>query len=74
MKTMKIAINGIHDISEFITRASEIESAVIVRKGSISVDGASLIGMMSLDTAGGIIVEYPEDAHDFENFLAEFAI
>jgi hypothetical protein len=59
---------------EIVKQASRISyGAVIVKRGHRTVDGSSLLGMLSLDTAGGIKVSYPDDAHDFEDFLLKFA-
>lgn len=72
MKSVKINIAGIYDVTEFVKHASEVSPGVNVRKGSQYIDGASLMSMMSLDTTGGVIVEYPADARDFENFISKF--
>lgn len=74
MKTVKIDINGIYDITEFVRQATKVDSGVTVYKGSVAIDGASLVGMMSLDTTGGIDVEYPETALDFDDFISNFII
>ncbi len=74
MKTVKIDINGIYDITEFVRQATKVDSGVTVYKGSVAIDGASLVGMMSLDTTGGIDVEYPETALDFDDFVSNFII
>ena len=72
MKTLKINIAGIYDITQFVKFASEVKPGVNVRKGSQCIDGASIMGMMALDTTGGIIVEYPADAKDFEDYISNF--
>ena len=73
MKKTVIKLNEIYDISLFIEKASRVkEPGVIVRKGSVVLDGTSLIGMLSLDTKDGITVEYPDNEIEFETFIKEF--
>jgi hypothetical protein len=36
------------------------------------IDGSSLMGMLNLDTTHGIIVEYPQDDQDFDDFVQKF--
>lgn len=73
MKKVKIQISGMYDITQFIEHASKVEEpGVIVYKGSTMIDGSSLMGMLNLDTTHGIIVEYPQDAQDFDDFVQKF--
>lgn len=66
-----IKISGIHDIAEFVTYASEVNGDVCVQRGRFIIDGKSLMGMLSIDTSEGVIVEYPEDAA-FSEYLKKF--
>lgn len=73
MKKVKISISGVYDITQFVEHATKVEGpGVNVYKGSLIIDGTSLMGMLSLDTSRGIEVEYPQEAKDFENFLQQF--
>lgn len=73
MKKIKIHISGVYDITQFVEHAAKVESqGVNVYKGKIMLDGASLMGMLALDTSPGIEVEYPDNAKDFEDFLQQF--
>ena len=72
MKTLKIDINGVYDISEFVNQAAKVKGDVVVRRGSRSVDATSLMGMLSLDTTGGIEVTFPQEAFEFEIYLSKY--
>lgn len=73
MKTIKIKNLSINDITHFVELANKVEEpGVIVKKGKITIDGSSLMGMLALDTSGGIEVTYPTTANEFNNFIQQF--
>lgn len=73
MKKIKIHISGMNDITNFVKEASKVDGpGVIVYKGSMSVDGSSLMGMLALDTSKEIEVEYPSSAIEFDKFITPF--
>ena len=73
MKKVVIKIDGIYDISRFVDAASRVkEPGVTVRKGATILDGTSFIGMLSLNTKDGIIIEYSEKEVEFDKFIEEF--
>lgn len=74
MKNIKIAMNGINDLTELVKNASKVDSDIMITKGRFTIDAKSIMGVMSIDMSTGVTVEYPEDAADFENFIKEFAI
>ena len=74
MKKMYVAINTINKATEFVQKASQVDGDVICTKGRYTIDGKSIMGIFSIDISEGIMVEYPEDAADFENFIKEFAV
>lgn len=74
MKTKLIKIIGINDLSDFITKANEVDGDILVQKGKFVVDGKSLLGIMSIDISSGAKIEYPEDAVDFDTYLERFEI
>lgn len=78
MKKMRIKIHHIADIADFVAIANQVSKAnnydINVYKGSIVVDGASLISMMSMDLSAPVEVEYPEQAKNFENFISQFKV
>lgn len=75
MKRKFIILSGMCDISQFVVHAAKVKSpGVNVYKGATVIDGASLQDMMNLDTTQGVIVDYPEDEKDFEDFLQQFIV
>ena len=74
IKRKYIAINGINDIVEFIHQASKVNGEVTCKRGKYVVDGKSTMGVFFLIFAMGVVVEYPEDAHDFEKYINNFEV
>lgn len=74
MKNIKIAMNGINDLTELVKNALKVDSDIMITKGRFTIDAKSIMGVMSIDMSTGVTVEYPEDAADFENFIKEFAV
>lgn len=71
-KSKFIKMNNVTDVMNFVKEASKIEGDVTVLKGRYIIDGKSIMGVMSIDMSTGMIVEYPADAVDFENFISKF--
>ena len=71
-KSKFIKMNNVTDVMNFVKEASKIEGDVTVLKGRYIIDGKSIMGVMSIDMSTGMIVEYPADAVDFENFISQF--
>lgn len=74
MKKMYVAINTINKAIEFVQKASQVDGDVICTKGRYTIDGKSIMGIFSIDISGGIMVEYPETATDFEEYLSQFKV
>ena len=74
MKKMYIAINTINKATEFVQKASQVDGDVICTKGLYTIDGKSIMGVFSIDISEGIMVEYPETAIDFEEYLSQFKV
>ena len=74
MKKMYVAINTINKATEFVQKASQVDGNVICTKGRYTIDGKSIMGIFSIDISGGIMVEYPETATDFEEYLSQFKV
>ena len=73
-KKMYVAINDINKITEFVQKASQVDGDVICTKGRYTIDGKSIMGVFSINTSEGIMVEYPETAIDFEEYLSQFKV
>ena len=74
MKKMYVAINTINKVTEFVQKASQVDGDVICTKGRYTIDGKSIMGVFSIDISEGIIVEYPETATDFEEYISQFKV
>ena len=72
MKKMYVAINTINQVTEFVQKASQVDGDVICSKGRYTVDGKSIMGIFSIDVSEGIVVEYPETAIEFEEYISQF--
>lgn len=72
MVKKKIRINDVENMKKFIKYCSKVhEPGVTVYRGSLTVDGSSVIAMMALVDIE-FIVEYPETAQGFNEFLSPF--
>lgn len=73
-KKMKVAIHGVTDSALFAAHAAEMvpDGDVVVSKGKFSVDGKSILGILSLDMTDGVLVSYPESATQFEEWLSQY--
>ena len=74
MSKKLIRLTTIHDIILFQECAEAVQGTVTVKKGKLSANGKSLLGIMSLDVVDGIEVIYPTKAKEFEEFLLTFEI
>lgn len=74
IKTMQVRIHGVTDAALFVEHAKEAKEDVIIRRGKFCVDGKSILGVLSLDMADGVLVEYNSDDKDFENWLRRFEV
>lgn len=62
MDRVKIVLNMIDDIKNFVYEASQVSfsNQIDLVSGRYRVSAASLMGIFSLDTSEPIIMEYPE--------------
>lgn len=74
IKTMQVRIHGVTDAALFVEHAKEAKEDVIIRRGKFCVDGKSILGVLSLDMADGVLIEYNSDDKDFENWLRRFKV
>jgi len=72
MKQATIKITEIRDIYELVRQAEAVEGDVICSRGKYNVDCKSILGLFSLNLTEGFIIEYPEDAIGFENYIRQF--
>ena len=69
---MIISISGLTDVYKFISEASKVEGDILIKRGKFIVDAKSVMGVFSIDMSENVTVTYPEDAVNFEQFIAQF--
>jgi len=69
LSKVTVLIRDIAEIHNFVHHAQQVEGDVICTRGRFQVDGKSIMGLFSIDTADGFIVEYPEEAIEFGEYL-----
>ena len=67
----KVKLTTIDDVKTFVTICSAVASHSVVRQDSYAVNGASLMGMFSLDLSKPLTVEIDDDraAHYFRKWM-----
>lgn len=73
-KKVYIMMTDVRDIMSFASTAAQVDGPVDVQRGRSNIDGSSLMGLYAIDMSQGVAVEYPEDATEFETFIAPFII
>ena len=74
MKNIKIAMNGINDLTELVKNASKVDSDIMITKGRFVIDAKSIMGVMSIDMSTGVTLKYSESETDFDNYILKYAI
>lgn len=74
MKTKVIQITDINVANQFVNLASAVDGHVTLMRGQYAVDAKSILGVMAINIAEGVIVEYPTDAIEFEKFISDYEI
>lgn len=70
--TKTIEIDSISDLKEFICLTNQMKVSVIVKKAPYSIDGKSLLGVMSLNPSTGLVVDFNNDDSDASKNLIDF--
>ena len=70
--TKYLKLNELTLIKEFATLLSCCDKPTICSKGKFSVDGKSIMSLLSLDISDGIKVEYPDDFVELTNFIESY--
>jgi len=74
MRKRSIRMNQLTDIYEFVNRASKVDGDIYLSRGAYVVDAKSLLGVFSIDMSQAATLSYPEDAVDFEAYVAQFTV
>ena len=72
-----IVLDRLKDITDFVNAASHFEKHkgdILLLQGKQIVEATSLLGVLSLDTSKGVIVSYPNDLIEFNNFIKPFIL
>ena len=72
-----IVLDRLKDITDFVNAASRLEKHkgdILLLQGKQVVEATSLLGVLSLDTSKGVIVSYPNDLAEFNNFIKPFIL
>lgn len=72
-----IVLDRLKDITDFVNEASRLEKHkgdILLLQGKQVVEATSLLGVLSLNTSKGVIVSYPNDLIEFNNFIKPFIL
>lgn len=69
----QIKVNAISDATKIVQMAANVDGDVIITKGRYSIDAKSIMGIFSIDLSSGAVIEYPDDAVEFDAFIATLA-
>ena len=72
--TARIQINGLNDVYEFIRQAMMVDGDITIFRGNYAVDAKSVLGVFSIDLSQVATLSYPEDATEFEEYVAKFTV
>ena len=74
MAVVKIKLNAVADVKDFVSAAEKCQHDVDVSYNRIVIDAKSLIGVMTMDLNNVLTVKYnDEDAH-MASTLARYAV
>ena len=73
MQPLDITLNGTTDVSSFVNLSNRYAFPIALRQGRATIDGKSLLGILSLNLARPITVEvYDPHCQDFLDALAPY--
>lgn len=64
VSTLKISINTMKDISNFVETAKTINAELDLKSGRYIVDATSILGILSLDLENPITLVYPIQVYE----------
>ena len=74
MKSKNIKITGLNDVYKFLENTTKVDGDVTLFRGIYAVDAKSILGVFSLDLSNEVIVQYPDTATDFDEYLTQFEV
>lgn len=72
MASKMVKITTISDVKDLINYTRAVDGDVLIKKGNFTVDGTSILGVLSLDMSTPVEIVYPQDALELEGFLNNF--
>ena len=72
MASKMVKITTISDVKDLINYTRAVDGDVLIKKGNYTVDGTSILGVLSLDMSTPVEIVYPQDALELEGFLNNF--
>lgn len=75
MKTVKININTINDVKNFVSIVSRCDYDVDIVSGRYAIDAKSIMGIFSLDLMNKILLTaHTDDVEDLKKALAAYIV
>lgn len=75
MKTVKININTINDVKNFVSIVSRCDFDVDIVSGRYAIDAKSIMGIFSLDLMNKILLTaHTDDVEDLKKALAAYIV
>ena len=73
-KQRKIKLSSILDAKKFVALANECDFDINVRFNHFIIDAKSILGVLSLDLAKALIVEFDGEDRMFEDFMDTMSV
>ena len=74
MTTVKININTINDVKDFVTIVSRCEYDVDIVSGRYAIDAKSIMGIFSLDLSKELTLNIHSDDCDFLDAIKKYIV
>lgn len=71
-KSARIKLTNAFDLTELVKQAEQVDGDVIIKSGNRYIDASSLLGLVGIASREALIILYPEDAIDFDNFIKKY--
>lgn len=73
MRERKIRLPIVEDVKEFVSKAEKCNFDIDIFYNRVTIDGKSLLGVLSLDRNRILTVRYAGNEPGFEGFLDKYA-
>ena len=75
MKTVKVNINTIHDVKNFVSIVSRCDYDVDIVSGRYAIDAKSIMGIFSLDLSKELTLNiHSDDCADFLDQIKDYIV